>query len=195
MNGFNCDISKISRISRFIMAFDVCHCDVWQTFRISKFNGIQEFLCVWIFIILFSTKLNYREINALYNRYILSCCVNLKQHLEGELSYNNVKLRKREMDEGFFPPLFSCNHSRGGATFNGIRRDGFFLSRHEILVVVEAGEKAKKLGRTWRTNRSNYQRRSVIQQAELPSVKEISQAWLAMVDDQCCIKYEGRKEK
>lgn len=90
---------------------------------------------------------------------------------------------------------FSCNHSRGGATFNGIRRDGFFLSRHKILVVVEAGEKTKKLGRTWRTNRSNYQRRSVIQQEELATVKEISQAWLAMVDDQCCIKYEGRKEK
>lgn len=35
----------------------------------------------------------------------------------------------------------------------------------------------------------------VIQQEELATVKEISQAWLAMVDDQCCIKYEGRKEK
>lgn len=134
-----------------------------------------------------------RKINMLYNRYLLPCCVNLKQQQWRGLSYNNVKLREREMDDSFSP--FSCNHSRGGATFNGIRRDGFFLSRHKILVVVEAGEKTKKLGRTWRTNRSNYQRRSVIQQEELPTVKEISQAWLAMVDDQCCIKYEGRKEK
>lgn len=127
MNGFNCDISKISRISRFIMALDVCHCDVWQTFRISKFNGIQEFLCVWIFIILFSTKLNYREINALYNRYILSCCVNLKQQLEGELSYNNVKLRKREMDEGFFPsPFFRATTHVEEPRSTGLEETGSF---------------------------------------------------------------------
>lgn len=49
------------------------------------------------------------------------------------------------MDEGF-PSLF-VHHSRGGATLNGIRRDGLFLSRHKILVVVEAEEKTKKLGR------------------------------------------------
>ena len=104
------------------------------------------------------------------------------------------------MDDGFSPLFRATTHVE---EFNGIRRDGFFLSRHKILVVVEAGEKTKKkkkkkkkLGRTWRTNRSNYQRRSVIQQAEsCPRWKKFLEPGSRCFAINAAIKYEGEKGK